>query len=430
VHVVGLHFAGEYLVANYAVPTFDLAQDSRIVDAGVNFVGRAEPRGDVYGPYWREVDSGEAPRPPDPPRRVADEPRGGVGVVQQRPAVAVAGAATTWVIPLEVSITVGQPTARPVPPVAAGEVAPASVEGLFGRRPPLPTSQLTYPYSALSLAAISFDWRTALSLALASRLAYEDPAAVQATACEPWGMQGCQFFKADDTECFVAATPQAVLVAFRGTASVGDWLADMDVVSRRRPYGLVHRGFFGAFQAVEPQLLAALAALPDRPLVLTGHSLGGALATVAAAEWYDRFRIAWVFTFGQPAVGKGNFERHMQQYASTFIRFVNDDDIVARVPPTYRHVGRLFQFDAAGNLPPGTESPPAEAPWAALASTDGLPMLSEAEFDRVRAALLQQRAGRRAAGMESLEAPVSEGLLPSLRDHRLDAYLPKIAARV
>jgi endonuclease G len=56
VEVIGLHFAGAYLVANYAVPTADLSQDSRIVDAGVNFIGRSEPRGDFYGPYWREVD--------------------------------------------------------------------------------------------------------------------------------------------------------------------------------------------------------------------------------------------------------------------------------------------------------------------------------------------------------------------------------------
>jgi endonuclease G, mitochondrial len=52
--VVGLHFAGKYLVANYAVPAFDLAQDSRVVDAGVNFAGRLGHRGDFYGPIWAE----------------------------------------------------------------------------------------------------------------------------------------------------------------------------------------------------------------------------------------------------------------------------------------------------------------------------------------------------------------------------------------
>lgn len=55
--VIGLHFAGEYLKANYAVPAFDLAQDSRVVDAGVNFVGRLEPRVDFYGPFWKVAEN-------------------------------------------------------------------------------------------------------------------------------------------------------------------------------------------------------------------------------------------------------------------------------------------------------------------------------------------------------------------------------------
>jgi endonuclease G len=74
--VIGLHFAGQYLVANYAVPSSELAQDSRIVDAGINFLGRAEPRGDFYGRYWQEVDVDEAPRIPESPLRATGVPPG------------------------------------------------------------------------------------------------------------------------------------------------------------------------------------------------------------------------------------------------------------------------------------------------------------------------------------------------------------------
>jgi V8-like Glu-specific endopeptidase len=413
--VIGLHFAGEYLVANYAAPTLDLAQDSRIVDAGLNFVGRAQPRDNFYRPIWREVDIQEVPTPPPAPLT----PSAPQVAERQQPSTA-AISTLSWIIPIEVSVTVGQPTPRAAS-TAAVEVQPAPMEGMFAREPPVATSALPHPFSAASLAEAHFDWRTALSLALASRLAYESAAAIRATTHGLWQLQGCQFIEADDTQCFVAATPRAILVSFRGTESVGDWLANLNAASRTRPYGVVHRGFFGAFQAVERQLLAVLEASPNRSLLLTGHSLGGALATIAAAEWHQRFDVRWIMTYGQPAVGRSNFAQFMQGYAAKFFRFVNDDDVVPRVPPTYRHVGRLIRFDAAGNVPAGMESP---------AWRDVERMLTDAEFDKMRAALLQRRAQRRAVGVESLEAPVAEGLLPSLSDHRLDAYIAKIAAQV
>jgi V8-like Glu-specific endopeptidase len=424
--VVGLHFAGAYLEANYAVPTADLAQDSRIVDTGVNFVRRVEPRDDFYGPYWQTADTdeaAEASRAPPPPPQVAAVSYGGI---EQQPAAA---GATKWIIPLEVSVTVGQ-LRQSAQPVAAATVQAIPKEGLFDRRPSEPTARLHYPFSADSLFATRFDWRTALSLALASRLSYEDIAAIQATVAEPWKMEGSRFIELDDTQCFVASTPQNILVAFRGTESAGDWLIDLDVAGSSRPYGDVHRGFLRAFQAVEPLLLMHLAELPNRALVLTGHSLGGALATVAAAEWAERFNIAWVMTYGQPAVGKAKFGSWMQRYASNLIRIVNDDDIVTRVPPTYGHVGRLIHFDARGNIGAGTEtlatsgrSRPHQAPGDEA-------MLDEAEFDRLRALLLQQRAQRRVMGSHGLEAPVAEGIIPSLSDHSLDAYIAKIATKL
>jgi len=52
VRAIGLHFAEEHLKANYAVSMFDLSQDSRVVDAGVNFVGRVvhfDAVGDALG---------------------------------------------------------------------------------------------------------------------------------------------------------------------------------------------------------------------------------------------------------------------------------------------------------------------------------------------------------------------------------------------
>jgi len=58
-HVIGLHFAGVYLDANYAVPTSELARDRRVVDTGVNFLTQAQPEANIWDSWWRSADSAE-----------------------------------------------------------------------------------------------------------------------------------------------------------------------------------------------------------------------------------------------------------------------------------------------------------------------------------------------------------------------------------
>lgn len=326
-------------------------------------------------------------------------------------------------IPLHITISLGHPGAAlaaagvtpAAPPLAPAPLAAAAVEGLFHRPPPVAAADLPYAFSRSALAAAAFDWDTALTLALASRLAYEDGPAVRAT-CAAWQLDDSRFVAADETECFVAWTPAAVVVAFRGTASPGDWLADLNIQSTKRDYGIVHRGFYTAFKVVEPQLRAALGGVAGRPVVLTGHSLGGALAAVAAAEWADAFPVASLYTYGQPATGKHGFANFLAaKYPDRIFRVVNDDDIVPQVPPTFEHVGRLLRFDGSGNLRPGTES----------VGTDTARVMSRPGFDRLRMQLLERRLAGGAA-----PAGHAEGLFPSVSDHSLDRYLERIARMV
>lgn len=450
--VVALHFAGQYLVANYAVPTFDLAQDSRVVDAGLNFAGRLDPRGDFYGPIWTKADANESAtgspgassvsllHSPQPPNRRAAAAMTSATVTNQT---------ATWTIPLQVCVTVGTPQmvtagtanvpgSTPGTGKSAGQVR-SDVEGLFssGRSAAM---EAAVPFLKNSLTETNFQWKTALSMAVAGRLAYDKASVVRDTARgAEWGFEFCDFIEADDTQCFVASSSQAVLLSFRGTENVGDWISDLNAFSTSRPYGDVHRGFLAAFQVVETQLKAILAGLAGRPLLLTGHSLGGALATVAAAEWQGQIPIAKVYTFGQPAVGKGSFPAFMQQhYSGKFFRVVNDDDIIPMLPPTYPHIGRLFHLAAAaGRLRSGTETI-SEAALAGTAAADvpmtegplaGRPTMSQAEFDQLRADLLRARAARGGGGtesLESLETPALEGLFPSVTDHKIDNYIRKM----
>ena len=63
IQVVGLHFAGRYLVSNYAVSPYDLAQDSRVVDSGVKFEPTVAARNDIYDPIWNLISKEQVTKP-------------------------------------------------------------------------------------------------------------------------------------------------------------------------------------------------------------------------------------------------------------------------------------------------------------------------------------------------------------------------------
>ena len=401
IQVVGLHFAGQYLVSNYAVSAYDLAQDSRVVDAGVKFEPKVAARDDIYDPIWKLISDEQVTKPTTKaPEAIAPVTSVEMKAPADRwipsstavlPTVPQFSAATcTWTIPLQVSVTIGSPQLVAAPATIAAK--PAQAEGLFGRQAPVSASTFMAKFSASSLANTSFGWQAALSLALTSSLSYGLQAAIESMARTTWKLDSCLFIEEDDTQCFVASSPGAVVVAFRGTESTGDWLANLNVFGTSQPYGVVHRGFHTGFTVVKSRIQQELRRLPDRKVVLTGHSLGGALATIAAAEWQGVFPIDAIYTYGQPAVGRGDFPAFMRKhYGDIFYRFVNDDDIVPLVPPGYRHVGRLYQFDGSGRLKARIES------VGVGLEEEGPPTMSEAEFDRLRATLLQQRAALRSA---------------------------------
>jgi hypothetical protein len=323
----------------------------------------------------------------------------------------------TFTIPLNISISLGPiefgTGGTPLGVTPDGLKFATSTEGLAAR------------FSREFLASTTFTWQTALSLALASKLAYASPSEVRSTAISTWGLSKCQFFEANDTQCFVCTTPDVALISFRGTESIGDWLADLNARSHVRPFGAIHRGFYHAFQDVRSQLQFALENLGGLPLLLTGHSLGGALATVAAAEWQGRYEIQGVYTYGQPRCGNNKFNAFMNKhFGDSFHRFVNDDDIVTRVPPGFRHVGRLYHFDASGKLQDAQESLGIDAEYSEL------PPLTEAEFDHLRAQLLAARSATPTGELTPAALPMTEGFFPSFFDHRLDGYISKIQNQI
>lgn len=181
-------------------------------------------------------------------------------------------------------------------------------------------------------------------LAVACENAYRLAADVQQWAAER--AEEAVFFDNSDTQGFVAVHPGHLTLSFRGTETkdFGDWRTDILVRhTKSTTGGQVHRGFARALDHVwDSHIVPVLAKYPDRHLWITGHSLGGALAVLAASRVNPDRKMS-VYTFGQPRVGDGEFAAACQErFGRRYFRFVHGRDIVPRVPPFtpgYRHFG-------------------------------------------------------------------------------------------
>jgi hypothetical protein len=216
-----------------------------------------------------------------------------------------------------------------------------------------------YPFR---YTASIFDMQNAWWLIEASILAYSEEAFV-GEKFQNADLKDVKFFDGQETgtQLYVASNDNFVIVAFRGTEIrkrpgrtdfrniVADIATDVDIhLVDSRQGGKVHKGFKDGLDEVWNELRDYLSEMDNgtRTIWFTGHSLGAALATLAA----DRYgHVQGLYTFGSPRVGDLDFKKdfHIKTY-----RFVNNSDIVARVPPpvVYCHVGELRYIDAYGQI--------------------------------------------------------------------------------
>jgi len=173
--------------------------------------------------------------------------------------------------------------------------------------------------------------------------------------------------------------PDAVLVFLRGTILKGDLVADLKAMPV--PFddfpGRIHRGFTGCYTRIpdiRSQLKASLdkvvSSIPSgKPIIIAGHSLGGALAVMAfydAMRWYGDKEGArmLLMTFGCPRVGTTAFatafDELVTKTGSTAWRIANKADLITHLGPklVYTHCGEEIGFDLklASNLKAWTKN--------------------------------------------------------------------------
>jgi len=202
------------------------------------------------------------------------------------------------------------------------------------------------------LSTSGFDINTAISLALVCDLAYKNEDVVRAQA-NHWGYPKTEFISKRkgqdiDTQALILADDEHIVVAFRGSDSPMDWLANFQAVRDPGPFSdsLVHEGFQ---DSLVPALIAITNAIDklrtnEQAIWLTGHSLGGAQAALYAGMLIENgYSVDGLYTYASPRPGNKRFCHQLNEKISgPNFRLVNKGDLVPHVPPEpfFNHVGK------------------------------------------------------------------------------------------
>lgn len=201
-------------------------------------------------------------------------------------------------------------------------------------------------------ATSAYDPETSLSLATACELAYEKEVTIEETT-RTWGFSRTIFVNVQksidiDTQAYVMSNDTDIVVVFRGSGTVEDWLTNFQAVSDPGPMDntKAHEGFQDALYPAVIRLTDIIIKRRNKEqrVWLTGHSLGGALASLFSGMLVENnLPIFGLYTFASPRAGDYHFAKLLNEALSKgpHYRVVNEDDIVPHLPPEpfYSHSG-------------------------------------------------------------------------------------------
>ncbi|TNV76820.1 hypothetical protein FGO68_gene11600 [Halteria grandinella] len=157
-----------------------------------------------------------------------------------------------------------------------------------------------------------------------------------------------------------------ILVSFRGSVNIANWVTNINFLKEAYP-GVqgaeVHSGFYEAYKGVRDQVIGSVRALqyrhPSAKFTVTGHSLGGALATFAAMDIKEQIsgdRHMDLYTFGSPRTGNQQWSDYVNTQLANggYQRITHYNDIVPHLPMTqmgFNHAGdEQWYFNEGGDL--------------------------------------------------------------------------------
>ena len=176
-----------------------------------------------------------------------------------------------------------------------------------------------------------------------SQITYDDPKESK-KKFQDLGLNIVEYFNVNDATAYLLQDLDGSLIlSFRGTSSKSDVKADLtsgknfEIVNGQSA-GKVHVGFKQEINKLWPKISQSL--LNVQSLYITGHSLGAAMATIAARRLNSK--VTALITFGSPRVGNKYFVNGLNDLNILHYRVQNNCDDVTKVPPRlmgFRHHG-------------------------------------------------------------------------------------------
>jgi triacylglycerol lipase len=199
-----------------------------------------------------------------------------------------------------------------------------------------------------------FSYTNAAHFAKLSELAYEKSEDTFKKTTRPYGYKDIKYFDQSGAQCYGLEHDDYVVLSFRGTEPTtrNDVPADLNIIHGKDKNGIttgsVHCGFRDEVDTLWPDITEWLEEKGDQQIYTCGHSLGGAMSGIAAS----RLDGAICYNYGCPRIGTNKWRKSFDKEHKMY-RFVNDRDIVPRIPPRwmrYKHAGELHFIDKNGNI--------------------------------------------------------------------------------
>lgn len=276
------------------------------------------------------------------------------------------------------------------------------------------------------------NWHAAESLAELCHLAYRPPVDAR-EAFQKLGFTYIETVVHASMIGYVIVLEDVAVVVFRGTDDNYDWFSNLRSSTVPTVNGPIHSGFNDAYLPLKEQIKKILSLQKVNHIWLTGHSLGGALSVICAHDLIEngQLPVHGVMTFGQPMLASRELASHLDTLLfGKYAHFVNETDIVPRVPPALKHFGSLVWF-TQGRIERSKRKVVVfgageKDTFMKDSQDDVLEPLSEQEFEKAKAKL--RRTSTTSTPPD--EPKVYASSFVFIEDHSMELYLDKVRKNV